>query len=225
MSTTRRTLRAARVVIGGIIGVVAVSAAAVGQGSRPRIGRAAQAPPQPTVTTPYPGASIIVPPTWYVEQQYGRPLRRDHRFPFTGFPAAVYYYPVPVSYPYYVSSGGGMVYDTNGRPLSSGFDASVPPQYEAPAGTPDLSGAPYVVLQGGAMLVDFGNGDRRTFPACAALASAQDPDGRPRTVFYSPATSGIILRAGARGQVRGAPTAGARACYAADAYGRMELRY
>jgi hypothetical protein len=35
----------------------------------------------------------------------------------------------------------------------------------------------------------------------------------------------VILRAGSRGRVLGAPPAGARACYSADQYGRMALDY
>lgn len=224
MDRKSRVVSSALVVIAGSLALAGAATPAVAQ--RPRVGRAGQPTPQPTVTTPYPGATIFVPPTWYVEQRYSPQFRRHHRAPFV-VPPVVYYYPVPSGYPYYQGSGygGGVVYDANGRPLSSGFDDPAPTQYDYPAGTPDLSGSPYLVLEGGTMLVEFGNGDRRMIPSCAASTSARDPNGRPRTIFYEPAGSGLVLRAGARGRVRGAPTAGGRVCYGADAYGRVELRY
>ena len=142
-------------------------------------------------------------------------------------PQVVYYYPVPVGYPVYQQGayGGGGVYDTNGRPLSSGFDAPVVRQYEGPLGTPDLSGVPYVAVEGGTMLVDFGDGDRRTLASCAAVAAAQAPDGRSRTVFYRPPADALVLRPGQRGRVLGAPPAGAWSCYQLDPYGRTVLSY
>jgi hypothetical protein len=91
--------------------------------------------------------------------------------------------------------------------------------------TPDLSGSPYVVVDGGMMVVDFGNADRRAIPSCAALELDGTPDGRPRTIFYRPPEDAVVLRAGQSGRVIGAPTAGARVCYTADAYGRMVLNY
>ena len=176
--------------------------------------------------TPYPGASVYVEPGWFDRPAApgvpSGPLRRGHA------PAVVYYYPYPVAvgYPTYQPGGqGGGVYDTNGRPLSSGFDTPVVRQYEGPLGTPDLSGAPYVAVEGGAMLVDFGNGDRRTFASCAAVAAAATPDGQSRTVFYRPPVDGLVLRPGQRGHVIGAPPAGARSCYQLDRYGRTVLSY
>lgn len=175
--------------------------------------------------TPYPGASVYVEPGWMGPQPpvvLPGPMRRH-----PGVPQAVYYYPVPVGYPVYqpVGYGGGGVYDTNGRPLSGGFDSPVVQQHEGPLGTPDLSGAPYVAVEGGAMFVDFGNGDRRTFASCAAAAATSTPDGQSRTVFYRPASGALVLRPGQRGRVLGTPPAGAWSCYQLDQYGRTTLAY
>jgi hypothetical protein len=91
--------------------------------------------------------------------------------------------------------------------------------------TPDLSGSPYAVTDEGMMVVDFGSGQRRAFPSCAAQADLRDPDGRPRTVFYQPTDYWMVLRAGQRGRVQGTPAANASACYAIDSVGRVVLRY
>ena len=137
----------------------------------------------------------------------------------------VYYVPVPVYYTGYSSRGhGGGVYDTNGRPLGEAYEVQAN-QYGYGVGTPDLSGTPYVVGDGGAMVVDFGDGLRRSFASCAALSANATPDGHSRTVFYQLPADGIILRAGQSGRVRGTPPGGVDACYAVDAYGRTELRY
>jgi hypothetical protein len=191
------------------------------QRSTPRPGRAGQAPPPPPPATPYPGATIIVDP-----RGYGSQRAYVDRFPGRHHRGSVYndsYFPA-VGYGYYASGGG--VYDTNGRPLSAGYDAAVsaPASADYPMhGTPDLSGSPYVVTDGGVMVVDFGNNDRRAAPSCAAQSATTTPDGRPRTVFYRPQVAGLVLRPGQRGRVLGLPPAGARLCYSVDQYGRMTL--
>ena len=137
-------------------------------------------------------------------------------------PRVNYYAPAPVYYP----SGAGTVYDTNGRPLYTGYEAAPSSENnDFPVATPDLTGSPYVVIEGGTMIVDFGNGDRRAVPSCAAVEQASTPDGQPRTLFYRPPAYGLVLRQGQRGQVIGRPTAGARVCYTSDAYGRVVLDY
>jgi hypothetical protein len=159
--------------------------------------------------------------------------RQMPRYPVgsnTGNPVVVYVmpgygYPAPVAgYPVggYGSSVGSLsgAYDTNGRPLSAGFDAG--PTYDAvPSYTPDLSGLPFVAIEGGAMMVDLPNGERRTFPSCAGNSASVDPSGRPRTVFYSGAGDGVMLRQGQRGRVQGSAVPGA--CYSVDALGRLTL--
>ena len=75
------------------------------------------------------------------------------------------------------------------------------------------------------MLIDFGRGDRREIPACTVLAAEHDPDGRPRTVFYSSPRDGVILRQGQSGRVQGSPSPGTPACYGVDGFGRMALTY
>ena len=194
--------------------------AADAQRANPRPGRAGQAPPPPPPATPYPGATIIVDP-----RGYGSQRAYVDRFPGRHHQRQGYgdsYFPA-LDYGYY--SGGG-VYDTNGRPLAAGYDAAAgaPANPEYPMhGTPDLSGSPYVVTDGGVMVVDFGNGDRRAAASCAAQSATSTPDGRPRTVFYRPQVAGLVLRPGQRGRVQGLPPAGARLCYSADQYGRMTL--
>ena len=237
--TTRRSHRMLVVAAGAcaIVGA-ALPAAAQEETRPPRIARAAQPAPPPPSATPYPGASVTIDPQWY---DYQRTMAQP-RYRHPSAPPVVYYVPVPVGYPYYQSyptypSGGG-VYDTNGRPLSSGFDAPVwtpsnqygqggagAPGYTAPGYTPDVSGSPYVVIDGGAMVVDFGNGDRRAVSSCSALASERAPDGQARTLFYRPPVDGLVLRAGQRGQVIGRPAEGVRSCYTADGYGRIILDY
>jgi hypothetical protein len=218
-----RAARVALVIVAGTLVISGASSAAVAQGSRPRVAHAAEPVPVPHATTPYPGATVTIDPRWYRLQQFHAPIRR-HQHP-SRTPQVVYY-PVPVGYPSYPQGGyGGGVYDTNGRPLYSGFDTPAPSQYDPPIGVPDLSGSPYVVDDGGAMVVDFGNGDRRAVPSCAAVESAATPEGQPRTIFYRPSTGGLVLHAGQSGRVIGQPTAGARVCYTVDQYGRMVLAY
>ena len=232
--TTRRSHR--MLVVASAFAIVAAASPAFGQeGRAPRIARAGQPAPPPPSATPYPGASVTIDPQWYEYQRSASEPRYRHR----PEPPVVYYVPVPTGYPYYQSypSGGG-VYDTNGRPLSSGFDAPVwapqsqygqggaaAPAYTAPGYTPDVSGSPYVVIDGGAMVVDFGDGDRRAIPSCFALASERAPDGKARTLFYRPPVDGLVFRAGQRGQVIGRPAVGLNACYTADGYGRIVLDY
>jgi hypothetical protein len=225
MISTPRAARSALVVLAGLVGIASVAAA---QRSQIRIGRSAPPPPPaPSASTPYPGATVIINPQ---QQLYGAPrdpfaMRRRQQQHQSNV-----YVPVPVYYPSNGYGGGGGVYDTNGRPLYSGFDyqapAPAPVQYnDFPAATPDLSGSSYVVIDGGTMIVDFGNGDRRAVPACAVVEAASTPDGQPRTLFYSPPAYQLVLRPGQRGQVLGKPTAGARICYTNDAYGRVSLAY
>jgi hypothetical protein len=241
MNTTGRAVRSALVVGAGMLAFFGASSVAIAQRSHPvQVLGPTPVPPQPT--TPYPGATVTIEPGWYGHQMvpspYGQQVipsphgRRPMPYPpgrhHPSAPGAVYYVPVPVAYPYYPQVGyGGGVYDTNGRPLTSGFDAPAPAPapYENPAYTPELSGSPYVVIDGGMMVVDFGNADRRAIAACATVASRATPDGQSRTVFYRPPADGLVLRAGQRGRVIGLPTAGARVCYTVDQYGRMVLDY
>jgi len=218
-----RAVRSA-LVVAGTVGIFVAPSRALAQRAHPRPGVAAQAPPVSQPTTPYPGATVTIEPGWYNNRRtLPGPLRRHQQSA-----PVVYYVPVPSAYAGYSSGGyGGNVYDTNGRPLYMGYyemQASTPPS-DFPIGTPDLSGSPYVVGDGGAMQVDFGNGDRRTLPSCAALESDGTPDGQARTVFYRPPMDGVVLRAGQSGRVIGAPPAGARVCYTVDRYGRMVLDY
>ena len=245
MSRKIRRSRCMLAVAGTIAIVVAASPVAAQETRAPRIARAGQPAPPPPSATPYPGASVTIDPQWYDYQRTAAQPRYHH----PSVPAVVYYVPVPAGYPYYQTypsypvypsgghSGGG-VYDTNGRPLSSGFDAPVwapssqygqggsgAPGVTAPAYTPDVSGSPYVVIDGGAMVVDFGNGDRRAISSCSALAAERAPDGKARTLFYRPPVDGLVLRAGQRGQVIGRPVVSQRSCYTADSYGRIVLDY
>jgi hypothetical protein len=222
MGSRARTLHVALVVAGtyGITGASAVLA----QRPHPQVGRAASPPPSPApspLTTPYPGATVMVDPRWYGVQ----PFQHNRRGRRSAMPDGAYYYPSPYAYaPYYPQYGG--VTDVNGVPLAAYFAPE--PSSTAPVGpasVPDLRGSPYVVTDGGAMAVDFGNNDRRTVPACAAMAAAETPDGQPRTVFYTPPADGVILRPGSRGRVLGTPGAGAKVCYEVDQYGRMVLDY
>ena len=240
MSSTRRAAGAALVVLAGMVGLVGAASVAGAQRTTPRQGRGGSLPPEPTAGVPYPGATVIVQPfvgqqlpAQFPREQFDRFDRRDRRHDRRfndGIASAPIFYP---SYGAYGSVSG--VYDTNGRPLYAGYEMmqaqaqqqppGPAPYNEFPAGTPDLSGSPYIVIQGGTMVVDFGNGDRRAVPSCAAVESASTPDGKPRTLFYRPPAYQLILRAGQRGQVLGKPTAGARVCYTNDQYGRVVLAY
>lgn len=221
MSRLSSARRAALAVIAAV-GVVGISSPLVAQRTTPRPALGPR-PVPPAPTTPYPGATVTIDPRVYAPRGG---VRRDR-----GYRSQSTYGQLPVYYPtagYGV--GGGGVYDTNGRPLWSAYDA----QAAAPmvssgeyggGATPDLSGSPYTVIDGGTMVVDFGNGDRRAVPSCASVEQAGTPDGQPRTIFYRPPAYALVLRAGQRGQVLGRPTAGARVCYTMDAYGRVVLAY
>ena len=230
MSRTNLARRAALLVAVGAIATATTSSTAEAQRTTVRPGRAGQAPPAPPPAVPYPGASVIVDPRGYgsqpVHTRYPNPYPQRHDRRRGG---EVVYVPVPAAYGYPSGGygGGGGVYDTNGRPLYSGFEepAAASPESYPTHGTPDLSGSPYVVIDGGMMVVDFGHGDRRAVPACAALAAEATPDGKARTVFYRPPVDGLVLRAGQRGRVLGQPAPRARVCYTADVNGRMVLDY
>jgi hypothetical protein len=114
----------------------------------------------------------------------------------------------------------GMVYDASGRPMAPGYAVAGGAGY-----TPDLSGSPYVVGADGAMLVDMPNGEQRAFASCAAQSAQRDPAGKPRTIFYSPTSYGLVLREGQQGRVQGTPPAGVKACYGIDRVGRVALLY
>ena len=230
MVSTGRARHSA-LVVAGVIAAASHAPIASAQRSHPISVQAAPVE-TPRAPTPYPGATVIIEPGWYTQQQQrGQRRERQHgaaRVVYVPVPSGYGYYPQTGYYPqasYYPQTGygGGGVYDTNGRPLSSGYESTAPAPYLA--STPDLSGSPYVVIGGGAMVVDFGTSDRRVVPSCAAEAAARTPDGQARTVFYAPAADGLILRAGQRGRVIGTPPAGAPTCYAADAYGRVVLDY
>lgn len=219
--------RHSALVVAGVLASAGLSPAASAQRSHPITVQAAEVE-TPRTTTPYPGATVIIEPGWYTrqQQQQEQGQRREHqhaapRVVYVPIPSGYGYYPQATYYPQ--TGYGGGVYDTNGRPLSSGYESTAPAPY-LPS-TPDLSGSPYVVIGGGAMVVDFGTSDRRVVPSCAAEAAARTPDGQTRTIFYAPAADGLILRAGQRGRVIGTPPAGAPACYGADAYGRVVLDY
>lgn len=206
--------------------VVGAATVAEAQRSQPRPGLGAPEPPPSAPTIPYPGANVTFDPRLSVVPRQGVRHRALPRR--SSAPVVVYVVPVPVGggyhddgYGYGVAPARGGVYDTNGRPMSSvGFDAA-PALDAAPSYTPDLSGSPFVIVEGSAMLVSFPTGERRTFPACAQ----EDPDGRPRTIFYQGGPSGVVLRLGQRGRVLGIPATGVRACYAVDAWGRTVLEY
>jgi hypothetical protein len=177
------------------------------------------------MTVPYPGATVTVDPQlyqlWY-RQQFPQRFPQQRRLHDRGgspgyYPQVQATYPV---YPYYPYAGGGVT-DANGRPL---YIENDPSNYQGGygLGTPDLSGSPYVAGPNGMMAVDFGNGDARSVPSCAAQSAERAPNGQPRTIFYQP-SGGVVLREGQRGRVIGTPPAGAKVCYTTDGYGRMAL--
>ena len=225
MSSTGRAAFAALVVVVGMLGNFGATSTAGAQRSNPRV--AYGPPPEPPrAIAPYPGATTINDPNFFRQRFHERSiLSPGRRFGFEQREPVVVYVPIPSDYGYYPQ--GGYVYDTNGRPLWLGYEAHVQnqPRSEYPHGTPDFSGSPYAVVDGGVMVVDFGNNDRRPIPSCARQESAASPDGKPRTIFYRPAEGGLVLRAGQRGRVIGTPTAGANVCYTVDQYGRMVLDY
>jgi hypothetical protein len=237
MTGTDRVSRTAVVIIAGALGVISASSAAGAQIRRQAVAQAAQAapaqtpPPRRSAPVPvYPsGSGMRIGYAGERNQGHGqfqgqfRQQRQQQRF----VPPVVYY-PVPAygyGYGYAPTGCGASVCDVNGNPVMRGFDEPGQSQMLSPATVPDLSGSPYVALEGGVIFVDFGNGDRRNVPACAQQASASTPDGQPRTIFYTPPADGLILRAGSRGRVIGTPPAGALMCYGLDPYGRVALAY
>ena len=223
MSRSLQVRRFTAAAMTGVLAVVALASVAGAQ-QKPRIGRAASPPPPPPqMTVPYPGATVTVDPQlyqlWYQQNQPQRNPLPHHRPPYDRGAPPVYYVPYPV-YPSYPSYGGGVT-DANGRPLYV-ETAPAPAEGGYGLGTPDFSGTPYVVDQDGRMVVDFGHGVR-TVPSCAAESSERAPDGQPRTIFYQPASGGVVLRQGQRGRVIGVPPDGAKACYTVDGYGRMAV--
>jgi hypothetical protein len=215
---SKHLARHAALVVAGAILFAGTGSTAAAQRAHPRPALGPRpVPPAPTV--PYPGATVTIDPSWYRAQ---RLLNSRHGHQSSVAP----YYPIYESYPYAGSPGG--VYDTNGRPLYTAPEPQQQPQgqeYAYAGSTPDLSGSPYVVIEGGTMIVDFGNGDRRAVPSCAAVEQASTPEGKPRTIFYRPPAYALVLRQGQRGQVLGRPAAGARVCYTNDTYGRTVLAY
>ena len=231
MSATARAVHAAVVVVAGLLGISGTSSTAVAQRPRygmasapqpervraaqPRYARTAQ-PERPRAALPRFGTAVIIDTKSNDDRRSFSRLNRDqrtsshHRIGQVSAPAIVYYVPVPSGYDYYPSSRGygGGVYDTDGRPLYEAYERQVAKQYESAVGTPDLGGSPYVVTEGGAMVVDFGNGYRRTVASCGALAAEATPDGHPRTLFYQPPADGIILRPRNHRRVGGPPPPG-----------------
>ena len=215
-----------RLLAGAIVFALPALASAQQQGGRPRSGFLRDPDPVPR-TIPYPGASVTF-------ETRPSTHARVSRVPVgSGAAGAVVIYAVPVygagspgyGYGYgYGERGVGGATDVNGRPLSIGFDAG-PAAGAVPSYTPDFSGSPYVVIEHGQMLVDLPSGERRAFHACAEATVGRDPAGRPRTVFYSGAEDGVILREGQRGRVQGTPPSGVTACYTVDSLGRLTLDY
>ena len=219
MSSTTRAARSALVVMAGLVALAAGSSSALAQRNPPVIGRAGSLPPASIPTTPYPGATVTVDRRFLGAQLPRQGVRHQRQLNQS-------FYPPVLSYPAYGYGGGGGVYDTNGRPLYMGESPATAPTYsDFPAATPDLSGSPYVVIDGGTMIVNFGNGDRRAVPACATVDAASTPEGQARTVFYRPPAYQLVLHPGQRGEVVGRPAAGARVCYRNDAYGRVALAF
>lgn len=219
MGFSPRTAQSVALVIAALL-AVATPATAVAQAGRPATAQPAH-PERGHPNRPYPGVRVRVD---------GGEREMLSRYPHYRQLPLVVYVPVPMDHYYYgASRGHGNVYDTNGRPLADqheraeAYAANATPSFQAY--TPDLSGSPFVVGEGGVMVIDFGEGRRLTVPSCAATSAAGTPDNQPRTVFYRPSSDGIVFRAGHTGRVRGTPPAGARACYASDEYGRTELRY
>ena len=213
----------------GALGVVGATSTAGAQVRRQPAAAAAQPAPPPT------RPSILTRPPYNpnaprIGYGYGaappQAIVRHHLRQSPFFPQTVIVYPVPVGVGYYPSGCGASVCDVNGAPVLQSFDEQERyRQQQSPATVPDLSGSPYVALDGGAILVDFGDGYRRTIPSCAAQQAAMTPDGQPRTIFYSTPTDGLVLRRGERGNVVGTPVAGVPMCYGLDQYGRVALSY
>ncbi len=90
-----------------------------------------------------------------------------------------------------------------------------------------VSGAPYVVLADGSVLLDFGYGYRRQLRSCEPQSSsgAQASQGGLDALGRIGDPPGIAaLKAGARGQATGyAPARNANACYRSNAQGGVEM--
>ena len=234
MSRLSIARRAALVVVAAA-GLCGLSFTAGAQRTTPRPALGPTPGPPVPAASPYPGATVTVDQRAFEQERLfllqllERRGRGRHNQAGGFVPASGYY---PGAYGGYGYGSAGAVYDVNGRPLWNGYDAQpqqtapMVPQSDFPTGiTPDLSGSPYVVIDGGTMVVDFGNGDRRAVPSCGVVEKASTPDGQPRTIFYRPPAYSLLLRPGQRGQVLGRPTAGARVCYTMDGYGRTVLAY
>ena len=95
--------------------------------------------------------------------------------------------------------------------------------------TPDgyyMSGAPYVGLSDGSVLVNFGAGYERVLRACAQRHNATPSDPWAKDVLGRiPEPPGIAaIKNGARGQVMGAaPARNSEACYRSDASGQVNV--
>ena len=90
-----------------------------------------------------------------------------------------------------------------------------------------VSGAPYLVLSDGSVLLNFGNGYERALRPCAEVRdnramvnqTGRDAFGR---ILDPPGIA--ALKEGTRGQASGnAPARNASACYRADTQGRVEM--
>jgi hypothetical protein len=92
-----------------------------------------------------------------------------------------------------------------------------------------VSGAQYLVLSDGSVLVNFGNGYERVLRACGQnnvnTAEAQrNATGRDALGRILPPPGIAALQAGTRGQMVGnAPARNAQACYRHDGRGRSEV--
>lgn len=90
--------------------------------------------------------------------------------------------------------------------------------YYSPNGY-DVYGAPYLVLNDGSVLVNFGYGYERVLRQCAPVRSTAQTEPWARDALGRiPEPPGIAaLRAGTRGQMAGhAPARNAQACYRTD---------
>ena len=89
-----------------------------------------------------------------------------------------------------------------------------------------LTGAPYLALSDGSVLVNFGSGYERVIRPCAppAQTSASDPWARD-ALGRIPDPPGIAaIKAGARGRMHGTmPARSTLACYRVDAQGRPAI--
>ena len=111
--------------------------------------------------------------------------------------------------------------------------APAPIRYAAPVYyySPDgyvANGAPYLVLNDGSVLVNFGYGYERVLRPCAQTRgvspSQQEATGRDALGRILPPPGIAALQQGMRGQMSGAtPSRGTAACYRGDAQGRLEV--